>query len=236
MVTGGAIRIGRFVARALALAGCHVIVHYRRSRQEAVECCRELNELGVEAWRIRADLSRPPACERLVREGIKRAGRIDILVNNAAVFDACELGQLSYRAFDAEFRINLYAPALLTRYLAEQAETGRIVNLLDRRLEGIDTKRIPYDLSKKALAEFTRIAALALAPRFTVNAVAPGAVLPPPGKPHSYLEERARAIPTRRVITPEEIARAVVFLASEPSITGQILFVDGGHHLIRESA
>jgi NAD(P)-dependent dehydrogenase (short-subunit alcohol dehydrogenase family) len=234
LVTGGAVRIGRAIARALADQGCGVVVHYRRSRAEAAALCRELEACGVPAWRVRADLVSETGCRRAIDEAVARAGRLDILVNNAAVFNACPLERIDARTLDTEFRANLYAPIFLTRYFVAVARSGRIINLLDRRIAAHDPGRIPYALSKKALADFTRAAALALAPRFTVNGVAPGPVLPPPGESKSYLNVRAGRIPTGRPATPEEVADAVVFLSRSPSITGQIVFVDGGQHLLGE--
>ena len=107
-----------------------------------------------------------------------------------------------------------------------------MVNLLDRRITSLDTSCVPYVLSKKSLAELTKIAALDLAPRIRVNAVAPGAVLPPPGKGRAYLRDMAGPIPMGRLVKPEEIAEAVVCLLKADSVTGQILFVDGGQRLL----
>lgn len=234
LVTGGAVRIGNAIAHALADEGCGVVVHYRNSAKEAEALCRALHAKGVEAWRVRGNLARASDCERLIQEAGEKAGRLDVLINNAAVFNACPMGDISSGALEEEFRINLFAPILLTRHFAGIAKTGRIVNLLDRRIAAHDTMRIPYVLTKKALAEFTRSAALALAPRFTVNGVAPGPVLPPPGKSRSYLKTRAGTIPLGSPVAVDEVARAVVYLASSPSITGQIVFVDGGQHLLGE--
>lgn len=229
-------RIGRAIARAFAEAGYNIVIHYRASAREASALFEELSQLGVKVWRIRADLRSESACKRVVEQAQAAAGRVDVLVNNAAVFHACPIGQVTSRALRDEFAINLFAPILLTRFFAENAETGCVINLLDRRIAALDPRRIPYTLSKKALAEFTRSAALALAPRIRVNGVAPGPVLPPPGEDASYLKTRAGQIPLRAPVAPEEVARAALFLAESPSITGQIVYVDGGQHLLGEGA
>lgn len=234
LVTGGAVRIGRSIAHALADAGCNVVVHYRDSARAAAACCRELERKGVKAWPVRADLSSEAGCEQLISDASDKARILDILINNAAVFNACPLNRIDTAVLLDEFQTNLFAPILLTRFFTESTIYGAIVNLLDRRVAALDPKRIPYVLSKKALAEFTRSAALALAPHFTVNGVAPGPVLPPPGKPRSYLRTRAGRVPLAAPVDPEEVARAVVYLASNRSITGQIVFVDGGQHLLGE--
>ncbi|HMP77344.1 MAG TPA: SDR family oxidoreductase [Kiritimatiellia bacterium] len=234
LVTGGAVRIGRAIALALAGQGCGVVVHYRSSAKEAAALCLELKLLGVSAWRVRANLAEPEACEHLIAEAREKAGRLDILVNNAAVFHKHRFDDMDAAALHGEFAANVFAPVLLTRAFARVVRRGAVVNLLDRRIAGNDPACIPYLLSKKALADFTRSAALALAPRITVNGVAPGPVLPPPGRGAAYLTDHAGRIPLGRPVKPEEVARAVVHLATSPSVTGQVMFVDGGQHLLGE--
>jgi NAD(P)-dependent dehydrogenase (short-subunit alcohol dehydrogenase family) len=120
----------------------------------------------------------------------------------------------------------------LARAFASRVRKGKIVNLLDRRIASLDAASVPYALTKKALAELTRLAALELAPGITVNGIAPGPVLPPPGKGEKYLRDHAGPVPLKRRITSEDIADAVMFLLKSDSITGQIVFVDGGQHLL----
>lgn len=223
LVTGGAVRIGAAICRALAAEGARVVIHYRRSKKEALALAKELGGRAVQS-----DLDSESACERL----IARAGKLDILVNNAAVFQKDSLKAVTARKLEAEFWPNLFAPILLTRAFAAQTKGGAIVNLLDRRITSLDGSCVPYVLSKKSLAEFTKIAALELAPRIRVNAVAPGAVLPPPRKGKSYLKDNAGPIPLGRLVKPEEVAAAVVFLVKSESIAGQTVFVDGGQNLL----
>ena len=132
----------------------------------------------------------------------------------------------------AEFWPNLFAPMLLTRAFARQSKRGKIINLLDRRIAGHETDCVPYLLTKKALAELTQLAAREFAPRFTVNGVAPGAVLPPPGKGTEYLRDLAGPVPLQKQITPADVAAAVLALLQADAVTGQIYFVDGGQHLL----
>lgn len=232
IVTGGAVRIGRAIGRALAGAGCGVVVHYRSSAREAADAVREFHSLGVPAWRVRAELSREAGCRALMRSARDVAGRLDILVNSAAVFHKDALKDVSEAKLLVEFRANLFAPVLLTRYFAAAARRGRIVNVLDRRIASHDPTCIPYLLSKKALAAFTEVAALALAPRFTVNGVAPGPILPPPGKGRSYLKDQAGPVPLGGTFTPDDVAASVLMLLRSPRVTGQIVYVDGGQHLL----
>jgi NAD(P)-dependent dehydrogenase (short-subunit alcohol dehydrogenase family) len=223
LVTGGAARIGAAICRALAAEGACVVIQYRRSKKKALALAKELGGRAVQS-----NLDSESACERL----IARAGKLDILVNNAAVFHKDSLKTITAWKLTDEFWLNLFAPILLTRAFAARVKKGAVVNLLDRRIASLDTSCVPYVLSKKSLAEFTKIAALELAPGIRVNAVAPGAVLPPPGKGKAYLKDHAGPIPMGRLVKAEEVADAVVFLLKSDSVTGQIVFVDGGQNLL----
>ncbi len=231
LVTGGAVRIGRAISLAFAGAGARVVIHHRNSADDAIALAAAIRNGGGEAFAVRGDLAEPGAAEQILRDTIAVAGPVDVLVNNAAVFDKDTPDSLDATKLAAEFGVNLFAPLLLMRAFAAQGQPGRIINLLDRRIAGVDPTCLPYELSKKALAEATRAAALHWAPRITVNAVAPGAVLPPPGEGPDYIRDRAGFIPSGRSPTPEQIADAVLFLARSDAVTGQILFVDGGQHL-----
>ncbi len=232
VVTGGAVRIGRAICESLAGAGCDVVVHYRGSAREAEEARGVCERHGVRAWSVQADLSAEAGCQRLIDEAHRQAGRVDILVNSAAVFHKDPLREVTGDKLLAEFWPNLFAPILLTRAFAARCAKGSIVNILDRRITSHDTTCAPYLLTKKALAEFTKLAALDLAPGITVNGVAPGPILPPPGKGADYLREHAGPVPLDKTFTPQDIADAVVFLVGNENLTGQILYVDGGQHLM----
>jgi pteridine reductase len=234
LVTGGAVRIGRHIAEALADRGADVVVHYRRSGAEARELKQQLVAKGVRCFLVRAALDSERACEQVMWSAVKQAGRVDILVNNAASFGRGRIGNLTTGMLLAELWPNLFAPLFLLREFAKVCRRGKAINILDRRIAGHDTSRVPYVLSKQALAEATWLAALELAPRIAVNGVAPGPVLPPPGKPGSYLKERAGRIPLGKSCPPRDIAAAVISLLENDSITGQIVFVDGGQHLLGE--
>jgi NAD(P)-dependent dehydrogenase (short-subunit alcohol dehydrogenase family) len=232
LVTGGAVRIGAAIGEALAKAGCNVVIHCHHSLPAAERLCRKLKAQGVKAWVLCTELEGEADCRALIDQAWKQAGRLDILVNNAAVFHKDTVVSVTEPKLRAEFGLNLFVPVLLTRYFAERARKGSVINLLDRRIEANDTDCLPYSLSKKALAAFTLEAALALAPRIVVNGIAPGAVLPPPGKGLQYLHDRAGRIPLGARTTPSQVARAVVALLEMESVTGQIVFVDGGQHLL----
>lgn len=222
LVTGGAVRIGRAIADALQTAGAEVVVHFQTSEREADAFWPNV---------IQADLSDPAQCATLLERAAQQFGPIDILINNAAVFYQTKLADATHELALKELQINLLAPLALIRGFARQAKTGRIINLLDRRVTSHDTNCVPYMLSKKGLEELTKLAALDLAPNITVNAVAPGAVLPPPKQADNPAWEYAGAIPLEKRPALADIADAVLYLLKSDSITGQILFVDGGQGL-----
>jgi pteridine reductase len=235
LVTGAARRIGRAVSLALGSRGADLVVHYSRSEEAAASLVAELEALGVRAHLLQADLATPEEAEALVSRARERAGGIDALVNNASIFEPEALDAAALDHLLRNVKVNAWAPFVLTRALARQSSHGKVVNLLDARLSGLDLAHAGYFLSKHLLAVITRMSAVAFAPRLSVNAVAPGLILPPPGEDEAYLARLARRLPLERHGGPEEVARAVVFLLESDFITGQVIFVDGGQHL-REAA
>lgn len=240
LVTGGAVRIGAAICRALAARGCDVVVHCSRSGKAARLLARELKASGVRAWVVRQPFGGGHSPSELVDAAWDAAGRVDILVNNAAVFRKRRLAEAAEAAVREELDVNLVTPILLVRRFVQRlcagrsrraGIRGRIVNLLDRRVATHEAGCLPYVASKKGLEEFTASAALELAPLFAVNAVAPGAILPPPGSGADYLRDAAGPVPLRVRCTPEHVAEAVVSLLLSDVMTGQTLFVDGGQHL-----
>ncbi len=233
LVTGGAVRIGEAIGLALADAGAGVVIHTRNSRAQADALRDRIVDDGGKAWVVEADLSDPAQASSLVSRAAEAADcALDGLVNSAAVFTKETLDQCDADVLERLFQINLHAPLLLMRAFAAQGEPGVIVNLLDRRIRSLDTTCAPYVLTKKGLAEATKLAALTWAPRIRVNAVAPGAVLPPPGEGEEYLHDKAGPVPLQCRCRPQDVADAVLYACRARTMTGQILFVDGGQHLL----
>ena len=234
LVTGGAVRIGRAIAEALAAEGAGVVIHCRSSKDEAAALEHAIRERGGAAWSVHADLDEPADCARLIPRAADLAGGpILTLINNASRFDKDSLDTLTPDGLQHEFRTNLFAPLILMQEFARQGVAGSVINLLDRRIAGLDTLAATYSLTKCALSEATRLAALTWAPRIRVNAVAPGPALPPPGAGRKdRVLDLAGHVPLERECPPAEIAQAVIFLLLAPGITGQCLFVDGGQHLL----
>ena len=220
LVTGGALRIGKAIVQALQAEGVEVVVQYRDS-----ECAaRELSD-----FIIQADFQ----CLDELDGFFERTGPIDVLVNNAAVFTKDSLLQATPKRVAQEFGVNLFAPMELMRQFALQERSeGAIVNLLDQRVRSNDVSCVPYLLAKKALENLTQLAALEYAPHIRVNAVAPGAILPPVVGNKVVAREPAGKIPLEKVPTLGNVAEAVLYLIRAEAVTGQTLFVDGGQNLL----
>jgi NAD(P)-dependent dehydrogenase (short-subunit alcohol dehydrogenase family) len=229
LITGAAARIGRGLAEVLAEQGCRLALHCHHSVAAAETLARQLRSNGCHTIVIKNDLLKPRAGEILIKRAFQALGRLDILVNNAAVFSKQPLATSTEKQIREILELNLMAPILMTRAFAGIAGKGKIINILDRRITGVESGLAAYLLSKKALADFTKIAALELAPDITVNGIAPGPVLVP-----TKISEREKAgvIPLGKRPTAADVAEAVVFLLKNDSITGEIIFVDGGQHLL----
>ena len=219
LVTGGSRRLGAAICRALAARGAAVVVHYRHSEAEAIALNRAL---GHGVFSVRGDLANPQEREWIFREAAEWMGRVDILVNNAATF--ARDGAIDPALLRA---VNVEAPLDLAARVAAQAGGGCVIQMLDARIVRPETEPFQeYTATKRELAESVARLAQKWAPATRVNGVAPGPVLAPEGA-----RELAGELPLGRRPTPEDVARAVAFLAESESVTGQILFVDGGQHL-----
>ncbi len=234
LVTGGAQRIGRAIALALARAGYAVAIHARVSQAEADALCAEIAAAGGRAHAVLADLADHHAVLGLVSAAAAATGPLTLLVNNAALFEPDEMGRLDGDGFDRQFAVNLRAPLFLVQAFAAQAPDGAdasVVNLLDQRVYKPTPHFLTYGLTKSALHTATTTLAQALAPRLRVNAVAPGPTLPSPRQDAASFARQAQAVPLGRGPSPEEIADAVLYLAQARSVTGVTIAVDGGQRL-----
>ncbi len=235
LVTGAAKRIGRSIALALAERGAEIIVHYGGSAREAQEVVAQAKRLGGKPVAIRGDLSHPADIARIVDVGMAAFGRIEVLVNNAAIFFRTPFASLTEAEWDRVLAVNLKAPFLLCRRVGEimlRQKRGKIVNLADIAGEKAWADFIPYSVSKAGVIALTKGLAKALAPGVQVNAIAPGAILLPDGATDEERQRAIRRIPLNRLGSPEDIARAVVYLVENDFITGEVLTLDGGQRLL----
>ncbi|HYE42255.1 MAG TPA: SDR family oxidoreductase [Caulobacteraceae bacterium] len=232
LVTGGARRIGRSLALALAGAGWDIALHYRTSQVEAEEVGGEVVALGRRAELLQADLSVEAETATLVRRAATVLGPVTLLVNNASVFHEDTAQTMTRDGWDAHMETNLRAPLVLSQAFAAQAPPGSsIINLLDQRVWKPNPEFFTYALSKAALWAATRTLAQTLAPAIRVNAVGPGPTLPSVHQSPDDFAAEAANVPLHRRATPDEIAKAVLYLVDASSVTGQMIAVDGGQHL-----
>ena len=225
--------MGRSIVLALAAAGCDLVLHYNRSEGPAAETADQVRALGREVMLVGGDLADPGVAERVIDEAAESAP-LRILVNSAAVFPDDRLIDIGRDEWHGTLAVNLTSVVFLTQAFARalpDGADGAVVNVTDWRTERPYRDHFSYSVAKGALDSFTLAAAEALAPRIRVNAVALGAILPPPGKDSAYLKQLAQEIPVERVGGTEPVAEAVLFLVRNHFVTGEILRVDGGAHL-----
>jgi len=250
LVTGGAQRLGREIALALAQAGWNVAVTYHGSETEALATAREILARGRQACALRHDLALAEPADALLAEAARQLGPVRCVVNNASLFEFDTAGSFSLDNFDAHMRTNVAGPIQLARALHAAlagggdgaggdgtdgdgtAGEGVVINLLDQKLWNPNPDFFSYTLSKAALEAATGLLARALAPRLRVVGLAPGITLPSRGQDAASFAAAHRATPLQRSSTPEDIARAVVYLSTARAVTGTTLLVDGGQHLL----
>lgn len=240
LVTGGAQRLGRAIALALAREGTSISLHYGASAGAAHQTAAEIAALGVEVEPFQADLADPAQITGLIDALEARFGRLDVLVNSAASFQKQSFAEITADDWDRVLAVNLRAPFLLSQAAARlMRSAGRdapalIVNLAD--LSGVHAWKgyAHHAVSKAGLIHLTKVAARELAPDVRVNAIVPGPILPPPGvdETSQRWREIAGRTPLGRAGTAEDVGRAVIFLAQGDFITGVILPVDGGEGLL----
>jgi len=239
LVTGGAHRVGKAIAVELARCGAHVLVHYNSSPDAATQTVREIKSLGVDAFPVQADISTPGGIEVIFAALSEHFDRLNILVNSASTFQQRHLLEVSLQDWQETLNVNLTAPFLCTQAAAavmrrNDPSGGVIVNILDKGATDPWPKYPHHSVSKAGLLMLTNVSAVSLGPDIRVNGVIPGPVMKPAASGMSDEEWAAlgKRLPLKRTGTPEDVAQAVVYLARETFLTGTIIHVDGGEHLL----
>ncbi len=230
-ISGASDRIGKSIALKLSESGYNIILHYNSAKRKA-EKTKEIimKKSNVECILCQIDFSDNENVKNIIPK-VFRNYNVKILVNNASVFYTSSFDSDGDAELYNNFNINFVSAYLLTKLFKKYRKEGVIINMLDTKISKSSTRHLDYILTKKLLAEFTKISAVELAPDILVNAIAPGLILPPEGKNQIYMDERAKNIPLKMTGNTTGVQNAVKYLISNKFITGQILYLDGGENL-----
>ena len=234
LVTGGAQRLGRAIALALAGAGHPVAIHCHHSQDAAEATAADIRAAGGRAAIVAADLRDEAATAGLLGRAAAAVGPVGVLVNNASTFERDEWDTADRASWDAHLEPNLRAPFVLTQAFARAlppAMEGVVINMLDERVWSLTPHFISYSVSKAGLWALTQSLALALAPRIRVNAIGPGPALPSQRQTAEQFARQCASTPLGRGTDPLEVGRAVLAILALRSMTGQMIALDGGQHL-----
>lgn len=229
LITGGAHRVGKAIALELAHAGANILIHYYNSEQAAQETVAEIENIGVQAWALKADLSQPAQIETLFAGISAKCGSLDVLVNSASIMETGDARTLPLEAWNRSLAVNLTAPFLCAQHAARlMLNGGIIINITDGSALRPWATYPAHSVSKAGLVQLTQVLAKTLAPNIRVNAVSPGPVLKPPDWEDGRWERVAQGTLLKRTGSSYDVARAVRFLVENDFITGETLVVDGG--------
>lgn len=233
LITGAAKRIGRALSLHLAAQGWNIAIHYNSSQQEALTLQKELKSLYAnQQFEIfKADLYLADQVEKLIPQVLQSMPGIDLLINNASVFNKCTLAQTDTELFNQNMNINFRAPFILTREFINRCGKGLIINFVDTKITNNKSNYAAYTLSKKALWEMTKMTALEVGPNIRINAIAPGLTLAPEEKPEEYLWKMAENIALKRPGGLQPVLKSLDYILANDYLTGQLLFCDGGENL-----
>jgi pteridine reductase len=231
LITGGARRIGAAISLYFAEQGYDVALHYHRSK-DASKIKKKIEVMGRKCELFPHDLHKISGIPALMNKVKKTMPHCVALINNASIFERAELMQTDEALLDRQFMVNLKAPFFMTQAFAKHFEKGAVINILDTNIVQTHGSHFAYLLSKKTLADFTVMAARALGPKIRVNGVCPGAILPASAKDKEYTEKLKSVIPLKNHPSPMEVAAAAAWLIEQKHITGQLIFVDGGQHVL----
>lgn len=234
LITGAAKRIGRAMALGLAADGMTVAVHYNASGDAATKLADTINADGGKAFTVKADLSNEADTQTLIARATDIAGPLTCLINNASLFEEDNVETADQASWDAHMRINLRAPFILTQAFAASrsvASQGNVINIIDQRVSNLTPHFVSYTLSKAGLWTLTQTMAMALAPDIRVNAIAPGPVLPSARQSEEAFAKQCVSLPLGVGVNTDEIVNAVRYILGAPSMTAQMITLDGGQHL-----
>jgi len=232
LITGAARRIGRAIALHLAERGYDIALHYHHSKVEAEATAAAIRQAGVQCSLFQCDLGDPGAVGRFIADVVKQCPGLDVLINNASIFERAHLTETDDALLDRHWAVNFRTPFILIRDFARIVGRGNIINLLDTKITQNHTPYCAYSITKKALFDLTKLAAAELGPEIRVNGVGPGLILPSADLTDADFKRMAEKLPLKRTGHPDKIVQAVSFFLDHNYITGESLMVDGGEHLL----
>ena len=236
LVTGGAKRIGEAIVQDLANNGFNVAIHSVSSNEAAESLCELTLQKGVKACSVSGDLTDAQQTKDVFRNAINALGPIDLLVNNASIFEGDSAEEFNTEIWDKHFAIHVKAPAILAAEMIKQnLSEGLIVNMIDQRVKRLNPNFFSYTLSKSALWTATQTMAQSFAPKLRVNAIGPGPTLPNERQEQQDFDKQVKGILMQRTPALKEFGRTIRYLYDTPSITGQLIALDGGQHLAWET-
>lgn len=231
LITGAGKRLGKEMALALAGMGYDIALHYYSSEKHAKKTAEEIKSLGRKCEIFKADLSNTKRIKTLTALVFRAFPNCSLLINNASIFEDRDFMEVTEESFDREFALNFKAPFFLSQEFSRRKSAEIIVNMLDTRVSRIEPGHFVYNLSKKALRDFTLMAARALGPKIRVNGICPGPILPPPGRDSKYLRRISGNTPLGKPGHPDYVISALKYILDNSYVTGECLYVDGGQHL-----
>ncbi|MBF0571638.1 MAG: SDR family oxidoreductase [Candidatus Omnitrophica bacterium] len=232
LVTGAAKRIGAHVALHLARLGYGIALHYHRSKIEAMSTAQAIYKTGVPCELFCCDLADESQILKLAPQVFKAFPNFNVLINSASIFIPNQFGAGDLSLFKAHWNTNFKAPYILTCEFARLVKSGQVINFVDANVIKYKTKYADYMMTKKALMEFTKMAAVQWGPRIRVNGISPGMILAPVNNQPDDRIKRARKIPLQKIGNARNIMQSVQFLLENDFLTGQIITNDGGESLI----
>jgi pteridine reductase len=229
LITGSAVRIGKEIAIYLAKSGYNIALHYNNSSDEVQLTKKEIIKFNVNCGIFKKDLSLDP--EGFIAEVKNKFPDLCLIINSASIFIKSKISGTSFDLFNDVFNINFRSPFFLTKEFADICKRGNIINIIDTKISINNSGYAVYTLSKKILAEFTKMSAKEFAPGIRINGIAPGLILPPENETEKYLDDLAVNVPLKKKGNVENILKSIEFILNNDYITGQVIFVDGGQHL-----
>jgi len=212
LITGGGKRLGKAISLSLAERGYDIAIHYNHSDKEAKETADLIREKGRKCEIFQSNLSDISQVRSLIPTVFEVFPQCSILVNSASIFENIGFNDVTEEIFERDFNTNFKAPFFLSQDFSKGDDAELIINMLDMRINKIETEHFTYNLTKKALRDFTLMAAKALGPKIRVNGICPGPILPPPDKDIKYLEQIAKNTPLQKPGNPDYIITAVKYL------------------------